>query len=248
MKKKKIITVVIVLLIILLLGGGIFYFMKKEEDAKKNEPVKFQIEKKLLKVCKLEQCPTSNEDIYHNISLDTDIPEVQKVLNEINQTTASYYKKSLNSHTEDVSCAAVKDMYSHSYRTSMSPILYAKGELIGISVIRFEKNICTNEFEYIPFVTYTYDRKKERMLSQEELYKKMKLKEKNIAYAIEEDLKEKNRMNQTNYTLEDTYQNGKLSYTLFFQYNGDLLAMYHLNPMNQDASVIVKPNNQKLVD
>jgi len=86
------------------------------------------------------------------------------------------------------------------------------------------------------------------MLSQEELYQKMKLKEKNIAYAIEEDLKERNRMNQTNYTLEDTYQNGKLSYTLFFQYNGDLLAMYHLNPINQDASVVVKPNNQKLVD
>lgn len=245
MKREQLFMLAIIVIAVIL-GIGIVYVIFYQMSPKEAE-ISLQYEQEELKICKAENCPAGNEDTYGKILLKSDIDELNEIVDNINDQTEEYYQKAKNSTFDDAQCAHLKDMYQHSDRTTMDTYLYNGDQYIGISVLWTTWNMCTNPTKTDTFETYTYDLKNKRMMTQDLLKEEMKVTDENISYMIENDLEQFNQMNGTAYTLEDVYEDGTLSYTLFFRYDGDLLAMYHLKPANTNR-IVTAVSTQKLVD
>lgn len=173
-----------------------------------------------------ENCGTLTDGNYAKLVYESDFPEVKKAINKINDDTEKYYQESLSSTMDDPSCLAVKDIYKHSIQVFNDFSVKLKNDILGISVNRSKKNLCTQQRESMQVESYLFDTKSKKMLTQEEFKKKMHLDNKKIENAIKENIKTLNQYSDINYSLENVRHDNKNDIILYYNLSGELLVSY----------------------
>ena len=138
---------------------------------------------------------------------------------------------------DDASCASLKDVYKHSIRNYVDYSLYSDSKYVSFFVTNYRKNLCTNEMTLDEPDIFIYDVKNDKRLSNEDIMKIQSITEDDIIDLIKYSINEMNSIEEKNYTINDTYQDGKVKYYLYYNSLGELLALYKLNPVNGYYSV-----------
>ena len=223
--KKIIIVLLIVLTILIIVTVVSLILLNNKEDKKINyelEPLKE------FSVCKNNSschAPGGNYS-YNYMSLDTDIKEVQASIDKINKETKKLYNKSKKSNMDAKECKEASNTYKHSFHSNTQYYQYENDNYISIGAKRVTYNLCTNESNQLRPEIYIYDKKQEKIISQEEFKKQLNMTEENISSLINFNLMNLNKIPNNNYTLEDTYKDGKQDTLLYYDVTGDLYIAY----------------------
>lgn len=236
-KRFKILLIVIGLLI-LLTGGLLVTKILDVDNSTDNKPIKDSPSKEkfntlatkkenTLNVCKEEPCNVYGGQYYH-INYSGGIKEVETIVNSINNETKQFYEMANNSNMEDESCVSFRDLYNHSLTTFTEYHNYENENFVSLATLRMVKNICTNKVESEQ-VAYIYDKTEKKVITQEEFITKLNVTQEEIDSAIQQSLDVVNNYDGTNYTIENTYQNGVRDSLIFYNDDGKLFISYKQN-------------------
>lgn len=243
--KNKLFTCIFSLLFLIIIVVCIFLFLGKKNASN------FNFELSEANAFKIENCYDKNDkncmhstNYYYNIVLHGDYPLLQKEVDDINKETKSLYEnaKSTLTDTDDVSdsCYAVKDIYRHRVSYGAEYYGYENDDFVTIAIQREEYNFCDNKSYFKQAESYIYDKKDDKIISQDEFKKKLKITDKEINTAIE---------NYVNWLIEqgeeislrDTYDN----IVLFYGLDGEVYVSFEISELNGYFSSIIRPAPSK---
>lgn len=241
--KKRILIVILILLILITISISILKITNQMNQNTKEEqtPLATLTSIKEVQLCIDENnCLTSSKDFYANLKYENNNKETQQWIKKINEETENYYQESINSNTSNQNCSQeIKDIYKHSISIQNIYEVYNGKKYVSLSITRIKKNLCTKEYETIPIKVFLYNQQTKKETTQEQLKKDFNLTDTIIKEKIEENITEINNHTKTNLTIEDTFQNNSLTYTLYINQFGELLASYYQNANNSYYSVII---------
>ncbi len=239
MKNKKIIYALLILLIILIISLVFIVVMpNKKENQKQIDPFSLEnIEK--IQMCTNDNCPNIKENIYADISYDSDIASLQERIKKINQDTKNYYNQSKKSNMNDASCENVKNQYTHSIMTDTEYITYTGKKYISISVKRITGNICTDEIKHLPIETYIFNIDTKKEITSQQLKKELGITDEQIISSISTNIEELNKNNNTNFTINEVIENNN-DYTLYYNTLGKLCVEYYQKSDDSYYSALIK--------
>lgn len=228
MKKRKKIVIVTLLVAFGLIAIGTGLDLEDEKTKEKTQTryalksldqIAFCIDK--------ENCPLlGGNSVYAYMSYETENEELKDVFSSINEETKNYYELSKNSTLEDTACQEAKKYFQHSIKVDTQYYQYTDDNFVSVATKRNIVNLCTREVTSLQATAYFYDKGEKKIVTQQAFLRKIGINEEQINQKIEENIQEENEINLTNYTLENTYQNGKQDIILFYESNGDLYASY----------------------
>jgi len=224
-KNGKILILVILILIIVLLVFVGFRFLKN--DTKSTEKLFYDYpkeERKTIKICKDDTCSMPINDNYEQLVIDSKYPKLDKKVKEINKKTLKYYEEVKKSTVEGEECANVKDTYYHRMRVSSIYYNYENDKYVSIGVQRKKYDLCTGSFENKDFDVYIYDKKDNKLLTQDEFRVKEKISTDEIKKAIDASMEIIREENDSTTELQGSYDDAFFLYG----YNGDLYVAFHV--------------------
>ncbi len=229
---KKVSLIIFVFAVILIITGSVFTVFntveskKEETEENTNRLQAFNIEELKITMCQNEEnCPILPQKIYNFLSIDYENNNLQKVVDTINKKTKEEYEKALASDMSDASCASLKSTFKHSLLFNNDINLHEDEEFFGISVHRYESNLCTEEtIESDPEI-YIFSRAKNDFISQEELKARFSITDEQIEEKIKENIEKEKKDRGLNYTFENVDKNKGIS--LYFSTESEILAYYY---------------------
>lgn len=233
MKKKKLLIIISTIFILLLIGLALYFVLGKEKKSKKEENIpvpSFSVsEDKRINMCVSPGCLPKDETIYSQIELDYKSNLVQLILNKINQETDKYYEEVLTSNMDSVECQPFKEVYKYNTDYGIDYDLYHDEDFVSIKVNRSKSNLCTGELEIFKPEIYLIDKKEDKEITAKEFMKKKNIDNDDLKMSIEKNIDSINKYNNTSYTYENTFQNGKQDIRFFYSYSGELYILYFQN-------------------
>lgn len=233
------ILLVIIGVLILFTGGLLITKILDDDNSTDSKPIKdtplkeeavdtLEVKREnTLDVCKEEPCNIYGGQ-YYKINYSGDIDEVKSIVNNINNETQQVYEIANTSNMEDESCASFRNLYNHSIITFTEYFNYEDENFVSIAILRNKKNICTNEIESEQ-KAYIYDKNEKKVITQEEFIVKLNVTQDEINNAIQQSLDTLNTYDRTNYTIENTYQDGVRDSLIFYNDDGRLFISYKQN-------------------
>ena len=170
--KKIIITIIMIAILVLLTTGVISYSLYNKEKRNNELPAKF--EEKLeykYELCN-DTCAFSKGNYYKIIKYDTNIEEIKRIVDSINNESKKLHEQTLSSKiSPDQECAGTTHIYNYSFMSSASFHNYVDRDYIVVGVQRTNYNICDGKYETGELEVNIYDIKNKKLLSQEEFMK-----------------------------------------------------------------------------
>jgi len=217
-------------LLCILLVVGLFIVNlnnKSEKDTQKEKIEDFSISKESSEICIDKNC--ENKVVYPIIELDGNRDEVQEVLDEINNKTNELYEEAKESDMSSDICQFYLNEYTHSISYNIDYSLYTTEDYISIMIQRIKSNLCTKENEYLEPEVYLYDKKENKFIGTEDFLKKEKISNEKVQTLIKENILLYNKYMSTNYTIDNTYQNGEQYLKVYYSGVGGLCFLYKQN-------------------
>lgn len=232
------------LLILIAVCIMIFVTGRKVESSKFNYKL---AEKNALKIknCYDENnCWMKPTDYYYTLVVDGDYPALQKKVDKINKDTKNDYENAKSSVTETAeegdSCYDVKDIFYHRYSYSRDYYAYETKDLVSVAVQRKEYSLCDDEVSVNQVEAYIYDKKTDKIISQEEFKKREKITDKEVRTAIEA-LVDFTKNQGIDTSLYDNYDN----IILFYGSEGEIFVSFEIAEMNGFQISTVRPAPSK---
>lgn len=233
MNKKIILSSFLVCALILIVG---LKLVEKENKEVLISPTPIEKEKgflvtenKTIDICLSNNCDIQNKTIYPEITIDLKIAEVQEKITEINNQTQKYYEEVLNSNFESEECIEYKDIYKHSINYYTDYDLYNDKNYVSIAIRRIKTNLCTKEITYLEPTIYLYDKTEHKFFNTVDLFHKKEITNEQIQTAIQRNIDLNNKFSNTNFTIENTYQNGIQNLKAYYTSLGELHIYYLQN-------------------
>lgn len=172
MKNKKPLIILIVIIILLMILGSIIYAYIPRKTTSIESIGKFKVEKAYeYKLCN-ELCGFAQNNYYRKINFNTNIDDVNKMVDDINNESKKLHEKVLASKiTDKRECAGKTDLYNYSYLSTANFYDYVGKDYIIIGVQRTEYDVCAGKYDTKELEVNIYDRKNKKMISQEEFMK-----------------------------------------------------------------------------
>lgn len=215
MKNKVVLASFLVCVIILLIG---LKLIEKEpiKTPTPSAPEKEFIvtEDKTIEICSDESCELKQTRTYPIIKIDLKIDEVQEKIDKINEQTINYYEEAENNKCID-------------YYTDYD--LYNDKSYVSIMLRRTKTNLCTNEITHLEPVVYLYDKTERTFFSAKDLFHKKDITNEQVQKAIQKNIDLNNKFSNTNFAIENTYQDGKQNLKAYYTSLGELYISYKQN-------------------
>lgn len=219
-------------------------------NGRKTEGSKFNFELSEKNALKIENCYDENNcwmkpvDYYYTLTVDGDYPALQKKVDKINKDTKIDYENAKSSVTETAeegdSCYDVKDVFYHRFSYVRDYYSYEKKDLVSVAVQRKEYSLCDDEVAVNQVEAYIYDKKEDKIISQDEFKKREKITDKEIRTAIEA-LVNFSKEQGIDATLYDNYDN----VVLFYGNDGEIFVSFEIAEMNGFQISTVRPAPSK---
>ena len=231
MKKKTIIMLAFSLVFLII---GISLGIKQTtSNIQKRKPEKMvSIKKTNLKMCKTKNCFAGNMNLYYTLTVNTNNEKLKKIIENINNETNKQKKQTLKSTLNDESCAGLNNKYNYSYISNIDMNLYENDKYLSIAFQRENTNLCTKQSIKTPPEVYIYSKKQDKILSQKEFQKAMKIDLNKVEANIIVSIDNLNKTNNTNNTLESTSVNGKQNLKFFYDPFGKVKCYYYQSETN----------------
>lgn len=230
--KRKLAVIIIIVGLILMILGIILGTTKKTATPKENIKYdNFDVDENLtIDMCiAKENCDINPEAKYHLVTLKNAPKNFKTIIEQINKTTKNNYNNALSSTLEDPACALVKDKYKHSLIYYVDYNLFENSEFIIIDTKREETNLCTKESKIQAPEVYVFQKEKQKIITQSEFRKELDVTDIEIENAIKENIQILNELDNTSYTYENTFQEGKQNLTFYYTIDGTLYTYYFQN-------------------
>ena len=240
MKKKKILIIILTILIsvtLCFLGFLVIKNLKKPTNNPKEEI--FKVSPQEFNHCKNEKderCKYVGNTLRY-ISTDKSYPLLNNAIEETNSIVEEKFIETIHSNLDAQECDAVRDIYNYRKIYMMAEFLYETKDLVGIAYEFTGIDICTNE-KTTSYNSYIYDTKKNRMLSNDEIFDLYSLKNEDVLKAITKNINKWNKTDSTNYTINDIDNN----YKLYLSKEGNLEVFYTIknNLKSYNTTVFVQ--------
>ena len=225
MKKKTIIPLAFSLVFLII---GISLGIKQTtSNIQKRKPEKMvSIKKTNLKICKTKNCFAGNMNLYYTLTVNTNNEKLKKIIENINNETNKQKKQTLKSTLNDESCAGLNNKYNYSYISNIDMNLYENDKYLSIAFQRENTNLCTEQSIKTAPEVYIYSKKQDKILSQKEFQKAMKIDLNKVEGNIVVSIDTLNKTNNTNNTLDSTLVNGKQNLKFFYDPFGKVKCYY----------------------
>lgn len=231
MKKKTIIPLAFSLVFLII---GISLGIKQTtSNIQKRKPEKMvSIKKTNLKICKTKNCFAGNMNLYYTLTVNTNNEKLKKIIENINNETNKQKKQTLKSTLNDESCAGLNNKYNYSYISNIEMNLYENDKYLSIAFQRENTNLCTEQSIKTAPEVYIYSKKQDKILSQKEFQKAMKIDLNKVEANIVVSIDTLNKTNNTNNTLASTLVNGKQNLKFFYDSFGKVKCYYYQSGTN----------------
>lgn len=241
--KRKICVIAIIILTIVVIAG-IFVLISESIDKKGDKTTEynnFNVDQTLeVDICKNpDECSIAMTPVYSLIEMDTDSQKVQKIISSINKETKKRYNQTLNSKFDSKTCPNAEKEYNYSYLSTIDYSLYENDDYISIALIRYNRDLCLDKTTTDKPEAYIYSKAKDNVLNQEEIKKTFKITENQIEKAIKNEIDKINAIDNTNYTYENTFQDGKQTLIFYFDYQGNLNTYFYQNETKSYSSCTI---------
>lgn len=172
MKNKKTLIILIVIIILLIILGSLVYTYMPRKTTVVDSVGEFKIDEAFeYKLCN-EKCSFAKNNYYRKINFNTNIDDVNKIVNDINNESEKNHEKVLASKiTDNRECAGTTNIYNYSYLSTADFYDYVGKDYIIIGVQRTEYDICAGKYETKELEVNIYDRKNKKIITQEEFMK-----------------------------------------------------------------------------
>lgn len=219
--KKRILILITLLFIILFLIVAVFISVAQDSDVYELH------ETDRLNLCKSNNCQYLNTMIFADMEYNDDIAVIKETVDKINKDTNKYYKQVINSSFDDKACKKVENKFNYSKGVFSDYNSYTNEDYITFAVKRTLINVCTDEVTDLQVESYVYDRKTNKMLTQEEFKSKFYFMDEKIKVAISmsnQSLDEDDQMDSLDSAINDA--------VLYYDTVGNLFVSYY-NPIKQ---------------
>lgn len=235
LKRIKIIIIITIIAIALIFTGFIILYEEKDStDINKVDYSKYSLEEiEGSNVCLTDQCgiyPYAN----YLLSYKTNIKEIDDIVDKINQDTKEYYD---NYKTKEI-CNEKKGIYKYNNIMSTEYYIYANQDIINISIIRTDINLCTESQRIQPIESYIYDLKSNKIMSQEEFMTYLNISMEEISEKAEENMRDLYNLTSLEYSDISLKENEANS--LYFDNDGNLYYFYYDHNLGVYDSALVK--------
>lgn len=239
-KTNKTILVVVLTLFIILGLIGVIWLGKGGTKKVPSHHTIFKDTKTIDSCYDQNYCGKPIESVYQYFESDIKNKKVQNWITKTNEETEKLYQKSNTSKATDSSCTYIKDMYKHDIRYTNDYAINSHDHYLSLSSKSFYENFCTGEREDMQVNALIYNLKKGKVLTQTEFMKELKITEEDVIKAIKNNISQMNQGTDEKLTFENTYQDGKPSYVLYYGSDGALLASYFQKEDSVYYAAIVK--------
>lgn len=227
MTKKVKVYITLGIFIILAISIIIFFELKKEPiENKKEEIPKFNVEEtQEINICTKDTCEI-NHMIYPIIAIDVQNELVQNTIKKINKETLKLYQETLASTTDTEKCLNIKDTYKHSIVYFTDYDLYTNDKYISIKIKREKKDLCSLETMDLEPEVYLIDREQNKEIAAVEFMDANKIINEEIKLAIQKNINAYNQYLNTNFTIENAYQEDLKNIKVYFSSLGEIQILY----------------------
>lgn len=183
--KVKVIIVFLVALLFILIGTIIIYndmFKNKEETKRTRDDVTELLlkdtqydngllleNKRAVRICKNEENCNIKDIIFPHVSLDVEIQEIQDFLVTLNNKIDEYYSLTDKATIDNPTCQNIREKYEKSSYIPISISSYIDDNYISIAMSSQTIDLCNNTSIVNPYIIGTYDKKKNMMITEEQL-------------------------------------------------------------------------------
>lgn len=184
MSKGRKITIGILCFILVLLLIFIFYHIIYLTDDKK------AYKDKVISVCKDDVNCGYSDLRFTFINSDYDSDVLQDKIKEVNKKILEDYRRVKNSRLSFSDCGPVAAVFQHSAYIQDSLSVYENDTYFIISLVTLESNLCTESEDDSSesVVSYFFDKKKNRFLSEDEFKKRVELDDGTIENLVSADV------------------------------------------------------------
>ena len=236
MRKKETIIAIVGILFLLGVIVGVSLLVL---FAKSNEPTKTDTKEKIkneislnaerkLQVCKnRNNCPNSYEDTYGTIETNIKNQVVLKKIQQLNQNMDQYYQTSKESSIEDPLCQNVKDIYNYRTHIASEYYLYASQDIVSISILSYQEDVCTGAKQYLPNETFVYDLKNNKELTTDDIKVKENVSDEVINGLITSQINQFNESMGINMSVIEVLQ-ANSNPVLFYNADGEVFIWYYI--------------------
>lgn len=179
------------------------------------------------------QCPMGTME-YQFISASSSYPKLVSVVDKINSKVSKSYEISSTSSGNVAECAAFPNTFIHSIANISSVSVYEDNQIVNISYINTEQNLCSGVSTSSSFDTYFYDIQKDEFFNQDKFMKRYGVTEDEVLASINSNLNELNSATGTSYSYDE---NNK--YQLFINYDGQIRVYYKVVGDNMSFNTFI---------
>lgn len=180
-----------------------------------------------IKICDDQfNCPVRSTTYFADMSYPSNVKEIDDAINTINNDTKKYHEKTIESKVEGTAC---KENINYTYFVNSTYYQYTNDDFVTLGVVRNGYYACDGKNDPIATMSYIYDIKEGKMLTQEEFKAKVNLTDAKIKEAIDSTINTMNKYDKTKYKIRDSYKD----VTLIYDFNGNLYASYLLKDINK---------------
>lgn len=235
MKKNGKLKVILIVLIVLFLVSGILLIYKKMFSTKSFYDLEPTY---ILKPCLGSGCDVPSEIKYNTISISYKIKSINDVIDKINNDTFNYYETDKKSSLDSQECVSAISTYKYRNITSTNYFNYENNKYISIAVARVHHDLCLKTFYTDPVEVYIYSKAKKEIVKPSYLMSNEKISENDVYLAIKKSLKSYGKEIDRELVFQDKYE-----YSLYYNYDGDLLVNFEIPEEHIYYSAIVKRNS-----
>ncbi len=245
MKNKKISIIFLVLGLVLLVTGVVLVIIQLQGKSNVYVPeeTKYTLDEvNNVSICNTENCPVTYSISLYKINYETNNAELRAGIDKINRESEEYYQTMVESDVSNPRCEAYREDLIHDTIVNEQYLIYTKGRYDSIGISRYTYNVCDNIYEYHQVEVYIYDKKEDKVLSQEEFQNALHLSNTEIRAKINEDLLSPNEGLDASVTIDDVDFNDLV---LFYDYNGNLYVSYKETKDNTYRMTMLEENNEE---
>ena len=227
-----IISILLVLLISIIVYNVIFLPSIKTKEQEDNFPhvreeknIKEEI--KGLKICKKGIDCNYDTSYYTTISTSLKSTVLTNIIKEINNKVNELYN--ISNYSTDMTikeCSNVSNLYERSIMTTSNLIIYDSSDIISMTLISNETNLCTLVSNQ-EINVYLYDVKNDNILTGDDIKKTYDITGEEILTAI------KNNIEQININESKNYITNITDYNIYIETDGTI-GVYYKQPENNN--------------
>ena len=245
MKNKKVSIILLIFGLMLLITGVVSVIIQLQNKSNIYVPEETEYTLDLIdnvSTCYTEICPTISSISLNKINYETDNAELRAGIDKINRESEEYYQMVVESDVSNPSCEMYREELVHDTIVNEYYLIYTKGRYDSVGISRYIYNVCDNIYKYQQVEVYIYDKKEDKVLSQEEFKNALNLSDEEIRAKINEDLLSPNEGLDASVTIDDVDFNDLV---LFYDYNGDLYVSYKETKGNTYRMTRLENNNEE---